>query len=148
MVTNTTLPITDLDRLHQEILTGPPEAALPVNMNDEWLNLIARDLDEALNQSGSPDKTEGEKMPRLAAPLALVAHILLGREGAAWSEVPLDELYEYCQNYLAEITLEMVRRKLGYDLEPASLETILKPRNLSIGLLSEAHDITASEIQG
>lgn len=48
------LPRSDLHRLGREVLSGPPEAALPCNLPDDWLNLIARDLDFALEGIDDP----------------------------------------------------------------------------------------------
>ena len=38
------LPKSDLDKLRQEVLALPPSAALPCNLSDNWLDMIARDL--------------------------------------------------------------------------------------------------------
>lgn len=124
---NTDLPLTSLDRLNAEILCQPPEAALPCNLSDYWLDLIARDLDKCVGEGADAHE---ESASYMSAPLALIIHILTGKTGRSQMEVPIDDLFNHFQNYRIEIALENVSRKTDVKAEPATLETIFANRDV------------------
>lgn len=128
MLNRAELPDTDLNRLRAEILSGPLESALPANMTEEWLNLIARDIYEAL--SDDAPTTKNPQVRRTEAPLQLILRLL--NQGKAWHVTDLDALPDLFQNYLAEIVLELVRRQKGHWIEPATVETILTRTELTL----------------
>ncbi|GLT22127.1 hypothetical protein GCM10007933_15850 [Zoogloea oryzae] len=130
MLNREDLPDTDLNRLQAEILSGPFEAALPVNMTDEWLNLIARDIYEALSDDeltwGSPG------VQRAEAPLRLIYRLLVERKGKTLHIDDWDSLRGHYMNYLAEVALELVRRQKGQWIPPATVDTILTRTDLTL----------------
>lgn len=113
----------DLKRLKLEILSQQPEAALPCNLPDEWLRLLARNLEMFLQEQ---DEGHGY----LSAPLAIVLHILLGKNSNKTGEIQFleEELFEYLQDLRIEIALEIVRRSGVVVAEAASIETIFTNR--------------------
>lgn len=113
------LPRSDLGRLDDEVLSRSPEAALPCNLSDYWLEMIARDL-EMLMESG---KSTGSGN-HISAPAALIAHILLGRTNSAVAAVSIDDLSQMFCDLLMEVNLELIRRNGALNFEPATLETI------------------------
>ncbi len=114
------LPSSDLGRLDDEVLSRSPEAALPCNLPDHWLVMIARDL-EMLMENG---KSTGSGH-HISAPAALVAHILLGRTNSAVAAVSIDDLSQMFCDLHIEVSLELIRRSGAVDFEPATLDTIL-----------------------
>lgn len=130
MLNREDLPDTDLDRLQAEILSGPFEAALPVNMTDEWLNLIARDIYEALSDDRPTAKNPG--VLRAKAPFRLITRLLVESKGRAWHVEDFDSLQAHYMNYLAEVILELVRRQKGHWIQPATLDTILTRTDLTL----------------
>lgn len=123
------LPLSDLELLRQEVLAGPPEAALPRHLPDHWLDQIARDLEMSIGDSACADETQPSYA---AAPLALIIHLLRGKIGNTGLEISLTQMFEYFRNYEIEIALEMVNRRTGMKVESATLETILSDRTVMI----------------
>ncbi|MDA8329477.1 MAG: hypothetical protein M0Z83_11015 [Betaproteobacteria bacterium] len=123
----------DLTRLKHEVLDHGVEAVLPVNFSDEWLNLLARDLDMLL-ESAVDDGIfqDGGYHGYLTAPLAIITHILYGRKDKNESEVRFseDDLFRFLEYLQFEIGLEGVRRWTDISPEPATLETIFTNREV------------------
>lgn len=118
----------DLLKLKREVLDIGPEAALPSYLPDTWLNLLSRDLDLIL-QEQSDDHTY------LTAPLALIAHLLIARNGDKGDSVSFtqEELLRYLQELQLEISFELLRRNTDMFPEPAAtLETIFTNRKVRI----------------
>lgn len=69
---------------------------------------------------------------RAEAPFRLIARLLVERKDAAWHEIEVEALYELFLNYLAEVILELVRRKKGHWIPPATLDTILTRHELTL----------------
>ena len=130
MLNHEDLPDTDLNRLQAEILSGPFEASLPVNMTDEWLNLIVRDIYEAL--SDDEPTTENPGVLRAEAPFRLITRLLVESKGKAWHVEELDSLQGHYMNYLAEVILALVRRQKGHSIPPSRLDTILTRTDLTL----------------
>lgn len=113
----------DLAKLKREVLDLGPEAALPHNLPDVWLSLLDRDLEMFLLEQVMDSCY-------LTAPLAIVAHILLGKKGGEIS-FSMTELFKFMQDLRTEISLEIVRRCMGIASEPATLDTIFSNRQFS-----------------
>lgn len=122
------LPATDLKRLSEEVQSA--SAALPCNLSDYWLDLIARDLDTL--QEGSEDDGDDEPGPSLSGPLYLILRILMERTGGESLNVSEEEMYSYFQSYQIEIGLEMVSRRTEVKADPATLETIFRNRDVLV----------------
>ncbi|WP_300440890.1 hypothetical protein [Zoogloea sp.] len=130
MMNREDIPDTDLDRLQAEILNGPFEASLPVSMTDEWLNLIARDIYEALSDEETATNSSGVR--RAEAPFRLITRLLVESKGKVWHIEDLDATQRHYMNYLAEVILELVRRRKGHWIQPATLDTILTRDELTL----------------
>lgn len=130
MLNREDLPDTDLNRLREEILSGPFEASLPANMTEEWLNLIARDIYEAVSEEAPT--TKATRLRRAEAPFRLIARLLVERKDAAWHAIELEAVHALFLNYLAEAILELVRRQKGHWIPPATLDTILTRHELTL----------------
>lgn len=113
----------DLLQLKREVLDQGPEAALPCNLPDKWLGLLARDL-AMLSQ------VQDGSHSYLSAPLAIVAQLLLGKSGQKMDEVSfsIEELFEYLQYLEIEIAIEVARRCVDIKAVPATMETIFTNR--------------------
>lgn len=102
----------------------PPAAALPCNLSDELLELVARDLDAML--SGVKPQDAGRRAD--AAPLGLVLHILAGQACNGKPGISVADLFAAVEDYRLEITMELKKRRTGIHFIPATMETIFKRR--------------------
>lgn len=120
------MTIIDMELLQKEILSKPGEAALPCNLSDYWIDEIASAL-EAIFEGDSITESS-----QLAAPLALVSHILGAKN--EWKEMQLtwEELFEHFKNYRIELALEEIKRRTDMKSTPATLETIFSNRSIEI----------------
>jgi hypothetical protein len=118
--------VTDLQRLKQEVLSREASAALPCNLPLEWLQIIARDIDRAF-ACETPAEASAHY---LAAPLALVGHLLCGQAKADFASVDLETLLRYCELYRTEVAIEWVGRSTSIHAKPATLQTIFSDREV------------------
>ena len=118
--------------LAAQVLKQSPEAALPCNLTDEWLEQISCDLEGALGED-APQEIDANL---LAAPLALVIHILAGQHGEAGHEWSFEDLFSRVQDYRVEIALELLNRRTGVRSTPATLSTIFRQREVTTELAS------------
>lgn len=123
-------PLSELELLRQEVLSGPPEAALPSHLPDHWLDRIARDLEMSIGDGAGTADTQ---QSYAAAPLALIIHLLRGKTGSSRHEISLMQMFEYFRDYETEIAFEMLNRRTGMKVESATLETIFSERSVIIG---------------
>lgn len=123
---STHLPPSNLARLTQDVLAHAPDAALPSNLSPQWLHCIARDL------ACGFDELEGDGAidDYLAAPLALVLHLLRG-QGRTGELISYDELIACLNDYRVEIALEMVNRTTPLQSTPVTIETIFRQREVA-----------------
>lgn len=128
------LPVTDLQELTREVLSGHPSRALPCNLSDRWLKLIARDLD-----AGWPT-TDHDEEPSIytAGPMALVLLLLAGKSETNSGTVTIDELERLLKEFRAEVNLELVSRLSDVKASPATLATIFAGREVQIGQRPES----------
>lgn len=111
----------DILQLKREVLDQGPEAALPSNLSDKWLGMLARDI-EMLEEENDSDHNY------LSAPLAIIIQLLLGKSGHMEGSFLEEELFEYLQYLQIEIALEVARRSADIDVVPATIETIFTNR--------------------
>jgi hypothetical protein len=133
------LPLSDLEKLARDVLGQPPTAALPCNLSDEWLALIARDLDACMGEMTGD--TEGAPSAYMAAPLALVIHLLHGKANGQDRLIEFDAFEKYLDDYKLEINLEQVTRKTNISIQQACLNDIFDDRTV---VLEEKHGKSAS----
>lgn len=118
-------PVMRLDALKSEVLDKGPSAALPCHLSDHWLNCVADSLEQVLEVKTS------ESGQYLAGPLALVAHLLLGRSSLSEFEVSDTLLYKYLRTYYIEVSIEILNRRTNVRIKSATLQTIFTDRKLT-----------------
>ena len=129
---NDPLPLTDLSELARDVLNGPAAQALPANLPDQWLKRIARDLDACANES----EEEAEPAVYTAGPLAIVLHLLLGKNSQeSTGGVSFEQLERYLRELRLEVNLELISRSTNVAVEPATLESIFEGRSLTVSLI-------------
>lgn len=126
---NEQLPMSDLDRLKQEVLSVPPIAALPCNLPDHWLEMIARDLEKIV---GDGECSEDDTSSYVVASLALIIRILEGKTPSQEIKIPFVVLFLYFNELRMEVNLEISRRRTDIRTEPATLETIFTGREVLV----------------
>lgn len=136
------LPPSDLEKLARDVLGQPPTAALPCNLSDEWLALIARDLDACMGEMTGDD--EGTAHTFMAAPLALVIHLLQGKANGKERLIEFDEFEQYLEDYKIEVNLELVNRKTNLSIQPANLLNIFEGRRVRAEIMHEKQFPTAN----
>ena len=123
------LPPTDLEELAQEVLRNrPADAALPCNLSDKWLDLISRDLDVCFGDLVADSETQSKS--HMAAPLALIIHILFAKQGSKSIEVAFEELERYLSDFRIEVALELVTRRTNISASQATVQTIFEKRTV------------------
>jgi hypothetical protein len=128
-MTDTLPPLTDLGLLQREILSQPPDAALPANLPDPWLKLIARDLEALVSE----DRCSSEVSARsIAAPLALIYRLLEGKGGEGGTSIPVEVLEQYLFELWIEVSSVLVSRSTQTQFEPATLQSIFTNRELAL----------------
>lgn len=118
----------DFDRLEAQILTNAPAAALPCNLSNEWLALISRELENTMGRSAPPNLD----FTSLAAPLALVYHLLTGRKNFNDGPWPLEFLFARVKDYRLEIALELLNRGIRVPCTPATLDNIFAQNTVNL----------------
>jgi hypothetical protein len=120
------LPATDLVRLREDVLSKRAEAALPCNLSLEWIRLIGRDIDRVFEEGVSTEVGA----THLAAPLALIAHLLCAKSAHQRAELDVDTLVRCCSSYRTELALEAINRGTDMRASSATLETIFTDRDV------------------
>src|SRR5438105_11059282 len=98
-------PFSDLQTLKRDVLDGPPTAALPCNLSDYWLEQIAGDFESCHGAADTDDYAA-----RMAAPLALILHLLRGKPDYVSRPIPMDTLERLFHEYRLEVLLELISR--------------------------------------
>ena len=127
---NESLPVTDLAELARDVLEKGPDCALPCNLPDHWLTLIARDLDACWEEA----EEAAEPSVYMAGPLALVLHLLLAKSGGVSGTVTFELLERYFKEFRLEVNLELISRSTNVSVEPATLATIFQDRSVAVSL--------------
>lgn len=128
---NATLPASDMKQLRNEVGARSPEAALPCNLSDFWLEMIARDLEELA--AGHPVEIN-DSSSFAAAPMAIILQIYAGKLKVLQTVLSIDDLDKHFEDLRAEIKMEIVSRRTGAKYEPATLEDIFTERTPGINL--------------
>jgi len=110
------------------LLGRPGDAALPCNLTDQWLDLISRDLDVCLGDLDADSETPSKS--HLAAPLALIVHLLFAKQGGAQVKLAFEELDQYLIDLRIEVALEQVTRRTNFSASRATVQTIFTKRTV------------------
>jgi hypothetical protein len=66
----------------------------------------------------------------MAAPLALIVHLLFGKQGGAGVKVAFEELGQYLSDFRIEVALEQVTRRTNVSANRATVQTIFTKRTV------------------
>lgn len=127
------LPCTDFNLFEKEVLRHSPDAALPKNLSDHWLDLIGRDLEVVLDDR----EPEYDESLHMVAPVALVARLLASKKGTNTIEIELEKLQTYLMELQVEINLELINRRTDVRTSSATLKTIFENRKVRISMSSD-----------
>ena len=108
-------------QFQMEVLSKGPEAILPCNLSDKWLDILSEQGDEPGN--------EDNPMTEL---LAAVMHLVHYKNDCKDIEIGQDQLAEYVENYKVELSIEEVCRKTEVKIDRATMGTILRDRMLKV----------------
>ena len=112
-----------LERFTDEVLSHGPQACLPSSLSDEWLGILADQIEVAIERPGDGRMTEV---------FAAILHLVAYQNGDMNQSVEIseEELYERFALYRMELALEDVCRHTDVKVEQATLDTILTWRNV------------------
>jgi hypothetical protein len=96
MMSRKYFPPSDLAQLQKEVLDRPPVSALPSNLPDHWLDLIARDLEEVMGPNAQVGEAAGVYA---SSPLALVLRILEGKSLGPTLSISCGMLWDFLFGY-------------------------------------------------
>lgn len=131
-----TLPPTDLHKLVQEVLQDQPaDAALPCNLSDQWLDLISRDLDVIFADTDADSMAPSKS--HMAAPLALIVHILFAKQAGKSVTVAFEEVVHYLSDFRIEIALELITRRTNISADRPTVQTIFTKRPVQFAKLAD-----------
>ena len=122
------LPCTDFDLFKEVVLSRHPSAALPKNLSDHWLEVILRDIQMLLDDS----EPEQHDPAHMAAPVALVLHLLAGKHDGKSVEIDVETFLNYLRHLRAEIFLEQINRRSSVQASGPTLETIFENREVRV----------------
>lgn len=110
-------------RFYKEVFMDSPEAVLPKNLSDEWLDIL---LAQAQCMHDNEDSSHFSWLA------STVLQILINRSETREFSVTEDELAEYLNNYSMELSLEKINRVTEVRTSRATLQTILSNRTIEM----------------
>lgn len=120
-----------ITRFNNEVIKNGPESTLPVNLSNEWLNILETGLEKILESEEELKKSENFYM---SIALLAILHILTAknsdREEVSKFNIPMEQLFKYFQDYMIELTIESISRKTEMKGTPATIQTIFTERQV------------------
>lgn len=110
-------------RFIKEVFTATPEALLPINLSDEWLDIMLAQA-ECMHDGKSRDKFEFL--------MSVVLQILFNRSETGKLAITEIEIAGYLNNYSMELSLEKINRATDVRTSRANLQTILTDRTIEM----------------
>jgi hypothetical protein len=124
----------DFPTIAKVIKSGPPNAALPSNLDDAILHQIARDL-RLIEVSCTVD--DGVKPP-IAGPMFLITCLIQQQNenlnGSRGAQLPVDRLQHWLQRYMYYIEREIVSRAIKMPC-PTDAEDLLLEIRVGISIV-------------
>lgn len=118
-------------RFNEEVIKKGPESTLPVNLSDEWLDILETGLEKILESE--EELKESEKLYMSIALLA-ISHILIAKNSDEEEKnelnIPMEQLFKYFQDYMIELAIESMSRKTEVKGTPATIQTIFTERRI------------------
>lgn len=111
-------------RFNNQVLSHGPDAVLPQNLNDEWLNILQNMAEDFLNSSY--DLEECKKPEDIADPIlsVCVSEILRSHPNDI-IDISIEEMLERVTIYSLSLIMEAVDRESDIGLEKPTLNNIL-----------------------
>lgn len=113
------VPPTDLDELEREILAQGPEAALPQNLPDRWLQTLVRDLLDGM--------FDEERLGGICAgPMLLAAELANAQAAVSDATHPNQRFVDCFARYRTALMEELLGRQTGIFRREYSVADIFK----------------------
>ncbi len=113
-----------LSKFNNQVLSRGPDAVLPQNLSNEWLDVLQKMAENFLD--ASYDLEECKEVQDIADPLLTVCVLtILRSQSDAKSDIPTSEMLEKVTIYSLLLIMETVQREVDIGLEPPTLENIL-----------------------
>lgn len=113
------------DTFKREVLDRGPEACLPKNLSDKWLQYLSEQAEKILFE-----QSEDASMTGL---MSVIVIILSAKQGCKNPiSIGIEEILKLIHIYAAELALEDVSRKSSQKYEPATLANILDDRDVKV----------------
>jgi hypothetical protein len=110
-----------LEQFQNEVLGNGPEAALPCNLSDKWLDILVSQGEDLQDEENS-----------ITELLAAVMHLLFYKNDCKEVSIDENQLLDYLETYKVELSFEEVCRKTEFRLNPATLDTVFTDRLVSL----------------
>ena len=124
-----------IEDFQKEVLDLGPEASLPMNLNNKWLDFLSNCLELCLDSSEEPNNNFDDKHMSIA--LMAIIHILMAKNSTASLEIPEEEFFQYFKDYQMELGFESVTRKTDMSFTPATLESIFTNRSVEMSMKTQ-----------
>ena len=113
-----------LSRFNNEVLSSGPSAVLPQNLNDEWIKILQKTVDDFLDTNFDLDECKDPRDVGDPVLMACVYEIAKYQDGNK-TDYTSKEMAEKMVIYALAITMETVNRESNIELEPPSLDNVL-----------------------
>lgn len=111
-------------KFKNEVLVNGPEAVLPKNLSDSWLEVLSQQAEIAMNSDSDQDQ--------ITELVASVITILFSRNNGNELSVDLPDLQNHIESYGLEIAMEVINRKTQLYISEADLDTIMRDRIVEV----------------
>jgi hypothetical protein len=113
-----------LSKINNEVLSHGPEAALPQNLSQKWLNILEKMAEDFIGSNY--DLEECKKPEDIADPIlsVCVSELLLSQYKDKADMLSVEEMLEKITLYSISLIIEAVDRESNIGIEQPTLETI------------------------
>ena len=113
-----------LSKFGNEVLLHGPDALLPQNLNNEWLDILQKMAGDFLD--ASYDLEECKKPEDVADPiLSICVSEILRSQHIDKNDISIEEMLENITIYSVSLLIEAVERESNIGIEQPTLENIL-----------------------
>jgi hypothetical protein len=113
-----------LSKFNNQVLSRGPEAVLPQNLSNEWLDVLQKMADDFLD--ASYDLEECKEVRDIADPVLTVCVLeILRSQTDVKTDISTSEMLEKVTIYSLLLIMESVQREVDIGLKPPTLENIL-----------------------
>ncbi len=127
-----------INQFIDQVISKGADAALPQNLNEEWLDKIYIAAKNFLKTAAgnTPDQSDAEFLGDDNSLIMLSAVTDIAQHQKGYSpdektfELPEEELFEYISCYSLSVIIESIVRETEIDIEPPTLESIFDRERL------------------